>query len=370
MRRRALLLAALILSAVVVALSAPSTASAEGSDPSWATCAQYVVPVTVSATDTTPYNVSGRLCLREDSARGLHTVEMFVSGLTYDHNYFNASYQPNTYSYIYAATSRGYSTFNWDRLGVGLSDHPPADKLTLQSHAYVASQIVQKLRAGLIGGRAFTTVVGVGHSFGAAVLQYLAGTTTVAANTPDYLILAGFLFTTYTPGLVQLGGSLYTATSDPAFASSGLGSNYLTTMPSTRGASFFRVAGAETAMITLDETTKQTGTLTERTSLPSARNTAITLNVKVPVLIVVGQYDNLQCNEATGLTCASSAAVKTREAANWGAKACLSTYVVVETGHSIGMHYKARESYNAGHAWVDNYTVSGVGSKDANGCLP
>jgi pimeloyl-ACP methyl ester carboxylesterase len=215
MRRRALLPAALILSAVVVALSVPSAASAEGSDPSWATCAQYLVPVTVSATDATPYNVSGRLCLRDDSARGLHTVEMFVSGLTYDHNYFNASYQPNTYSYIYAATSRGYSTFNWDRLGVGLSDHPPSAKLTLQSHAYVTAQIVQKLRAGLIGGRAFTTVVGVGHSFGAAVLQYLAGTTTVPANAPDYLILAGFLFNAYAPGLTQLGGSLYTATSPP-----------------------------------------------------------------------------------------------------------------------------------------------------------
>src|SRR5205085_7879859 len=95
--------------------------------------------------------------------------------------------------------SRGYSTFAIDRLGTGLSHKPPADLLTTQSHAYVVGQIVQKLRAGAIGGRTFSTVVGVGHSFGAGILQYLAGTATVAATIPDYLVLGSFLTTTYAP---------------------------------------------------------------------------------------------------------------------------------------------------------------------------
>lgn len=370
MRRCAAILVAILTCAVLVVISPPAASWAEGTDPSWATCSQHTVPVTVSDTDPTLYNVVGRLCLREDNARGNKTVELFVSGLTYDHNYFNVSYQPNTYSYIYAATSRGYSTFNIDRLGVGLSDHPPAEKLTLQSHAYVIAQIVQKLRAGTIGGRAFTIVAGVGHSFGAAILQYLAGTATVAATVPDYLVLSSFLMTTYTSGLTLLGNSLYTATSDPAFASSGLPSGYLTTLPNTRSAAFYHLAGAEAAMVPVDEAMKQTGTLTERSTLGAARNTTITLAVKVPVLITVGQYDNLYCDEATGLTCASSAAIKTREAANWGAKACLTTYMVVDAGHSSGLHIKARDSYNYAHTWLDNYTINGVNSKDANGCLP
>ena len=367
-RRQAFLLAALTASTVLIALSAPTAASAEAPDPGWATCSQQTVSVTVSATDPTPYNVVGRLCLSNDAMRGMKTVEMFVSGLTYDHNYFNVSYLPNIYSHVYAATSRGYSTFNYDRLGVGLSDHPPAEKLTLQSHAYVAAQIVQRLRSG-IGGRAFTTVVGVGHSFGAAILQYLAGTATVAATVPDYLVLSSFLFATYTPGLTALGNALYTATSDPAFASSGLPSGYITTMPNTRGPLFYYTAGVEPAMVTLDEATKQLGTLGERSTLGAARNTAVTLNVKVPVLITVGQFDRLYCDEASGLSCADANAVKTREAPNFGARACLKTYVLPNAGHSAALHVKAPELFNYVHSWLDNYTVNYLTAKDANGCL-
>ena len=360
-----------ILVAVLLAVAAsPAPAEAEGTDPSWATCSQQTVPVTLSATDPVVYNVVGRLCLRDDGSRGAHTVELFVSGLTYDHNYFNLGYQPNTYSYVYAATSRGYSTFNIDRLGVGLSDHPPADKLTLQSHAYVLGQVVQKLRAGAVGGRAFTIVAGVGHSFGAATLQYLAGTATDATTVPDYLVLASFLMTTYAPGLTALGSALYPASSDPAFAAAGLSAGYLTTLPGTRASIFYRTAGAESGMPAVDEAMKQTGTLTERSTLAAARNTAVTLAVKVPVLITVGQYDNLYCSEASGLTCATAAAVRTREATNWGPRACLSTYVVADGGHVTGLHIKARDSYNFAHSWLDRYSIPGAVAKDANGCLP
>lgn len=367
MGRRPMLFVAVLTSTLFIAVSPPTAAWAEGTDPSWATCSSHTVSVTVSATDPTPYNVVGRLCTTQDSARGRKTVELFVSGLTYDHNYFNVYNQPNTYSYVYAATSRGYSTFNIDRLGVGLSDHPPSSKLTLQSHAYVVAQIVKKLHSGAIGGIAFVNVVGVGHSFGAAVLQYLAGTTTDVTARPDYLVLASFLMATYAPGLTQLGNSFYTATSDPAFSSSGLDSGYLTTQPNTRGPSFFRTSGAESAMITVDESIKSTGTSTERTSIGAARNTAVTLAIPVPVLITVGRYDALYCDEASGLTCASNEAIRAREAPNFGPRACLSGYMVVDAGHATGFHIKARDSYNFAHSWLDKYTINAV--KDANGCV-
>jgi hypothetical protein len=43
-------------------------ASAEGTDPSWATCTAQTVPVTLSATDPTVYTISGRR-LRATPAR-------------------------------------------------------------------------------------------------------------------------------------------------------------------------------------------------------------------------------------------------------------------------------------------------------------
>jgi hypothetical protein len=44
--------------------------------------------------------------------------------------------------------------------------------------------------------------------------------------------------------------------------------------------------------------------------------------------------------------------------------------VVEGAGHSTNMSLKALESYNFMNNWADNYTINGVGHKDANGCLP
>ena len=359
--------------AVLVAawcIATPTVASAEGPDPGWATCSEQTVSVTLSATDPTVYHIVGQLCLVDAAARGGQTVELAVSGLTYDHNYFNIPYFPETYSYVYAATDRGYSTFNIDRLGVGLSDRPPADQLTVQSHAYTVAQVVRMLRTGVIGGRAFSTVVGVGHSLGAGVLQYLAGTGTDPFGLPNYLILSGWLHVGHGPALATLGSSLYDARLDRAFASKKLPAGYLTTMPDTRGANFYHQVGAEPAMVIIDEALKQTGTLTERQTLAAVRASTVTLGIRIPVLLSVGQYDTLQCNEAAGLSCATSAAIIAREARGYGPRACLRALVVPGAGHSANMHAAAANSYAEVHDWLDQYTVGGTTAKDANGCLP
>lgn len=368
MRRAASIVVAILVTTTIVGAYALVT-HAEGTDPSWATCTKQTVPVTISQTDPTIYTISGWLCLRNDTLRGNRTVELMVSGLTYDHNYFNIQYQPNTYSYVFAATSNGYSTFNIDRLGVGLSSKPAADKLTVQAHAYTIEQIVRKLRAGAIGGRTFPTVVGVGHSLGAGILQYLAGTVTDPLGTPNFLVLSSWLHQGNPTALTVLANSLYAANLDPKFATAGLPSGYLTTRPNTRGNGFYNPTQAEATMIALDETLKQTGTLAERQTLAAVRASAVARTISVPVLISVGQHDSLQCDEAAGLSCATAAALVARESSHYSAKACLTGYSVINTGHSVNFHYQAREAYNYANTWLDNYTINGVSSKDANGCL-
>ncbi|GAA1033526.1 alpha/beta hydrolase [Virgisporangium ochraceum] len=324
--------------------------------------------MTLSATDPTVYNLVGRLCLRTDGVRGSKTVQLLVPGMTYDQNVFNLSHSPNSYSYVYAATSRGYSTFAIDRLGTGLSAKPAPDLLTLQSHAYVVGQLTQKLRAGTIGGRAFTTVVGVGHSFGAAIMQYLAGTSTVAGTVPDYLVLGGFLTAGNAPILTLFANSLQTATADPKFAGSGLPAGYLTTVAGIRDDLMLHVPGVETAMPAQDESIKSLSTVTERLTIGAARDPAVMGNVRVPVYIVVGQYDGLFCNEATGISCANAAAVRARELPNFtNARTCLSTYVVPNSGHTYGLHVRGLDAYTATSNWIDLYTFSGT--KNANGCV-
>jgi hypothetical protein len=230
--------------------------------------------------------------------------------------------------------------------------------------------VIQALRGGAVGGISFQIVVGVGHSLGAGILQYEAGTATDPTKAPDYLILEDFLTQTYAAGVAQVGTSLYPAVQDPAFSAAGLPDGYLTTQPGTRSADFYYTPGVESSMITLDESLKQTGTLGERNNLGAARDTTVTHGVKVPLLIAVGQYDNLDCDEASGLSCATSAAVMTREAGNFSAQACLSAYVLTNSGHDSNLHTKARDLYNYAASWLDNYTINDVSTKDANGCIP
>lgn len=338
--------------------------------PPYSTCSQQSVTVTMSATDPTPYTMSGQLCLQPDALRGAKTVMLMVSGVTYDRSYFNNSYAPYTYSWVYSATTRGYSVFNIDRLGVGQSSRPPADQLTVQTHAYTIAQVVQKLRAGTIGGRAFSTVVGVGHSLGAGVLQYLAGTYTDKTAVPDYLVFSAWLHQGNTTALTTLAATLYPASLDPVLSAAGYPDGYLTTLPNTRGTNFYYASGADSNVIALDEATKQTGTLTERSTLAAVRASTVTANITVPVALSVGEYDTLQCNEATGLTCVSGAAIQTREASYYGPKACLTAFSVPNTGHSVALHWKGLDSYNFVHSWLDNNLINQVANKDANGCIP
>jgi pimeloyl-ACP methyl ester carboxylesterase len=370
MRRFTTALVALLATTAMLVVVTPSNAQADPTDPPWATCAQYSVPVTLSPSETTTYNIVGRLCRRTDPLRGNKTVELMVHGFSYDHNYFNSPVQPTTFSYVYASTSWGYSTFNIDRLGAGLSDHPNPALLTVQSEAWTMEQLVRKLRAGTIGGHAFTTVVGIGHSMGTAILQYEAGTVTDPVGVPDFLILQDLLMTTNVPGAVALNASFYPASSDPKFASAGLPAGYYTTMPNTRQSTFYYPSGTTAAVMAMDESSKQTGSSGETSTLAAARTPTITHAIRVPVIVSEGEYDILHCNEAAGLSCATPAALFARESGNFGPRACLKTWVVEEAGHSTNLHIKALEAYNFAHLWLDNYTINGVNQKDANGCLP
>lgn len=331
-------------------------------------CTQHSVPVNLSDTDPVAYDVVGWLCLARDAGKGARTVQLLVSGLTFDHNYWDTTYQPDTYSYVKTANQHGYSTFNIDRIGVGRSARPAAEKLTLQAHAHTVAQIVGKLRAGEIGGTAFQKVAGVGHSLGAAILQYEAGTVTRPELVPDFLILVGYLSKADPAVVSKIGAELYPAGEDPSFLSAGLPVGYLTTKPGARGDLFFAGEGADPAVVAFDETVKQTSSLAERTTVGAARDPKVTTAIKVPVLMAVGQQDRLACAEAIGLSCANPAAVVARESAQFSPRACLTAYVLPGAGHAVNLHRNAQLAYGYGNDWLDMYADDGA-VKDSYGCV-
>jgi pimeloyl-ACP methyl ester carboxylesterase len=347
-------------------VAVPQAANADGTDPSWSTCTQYTVPVNISATDTTVYQLSGRLCGPSNLGQNVPgAIEVLVPGSTYDHNYWNIGYQPATYSYVWAATRAGYATFNIDRLGTGKSSKPAAPVLTVPNQAYVLQQIILKLRNAQIGSTGYKTVVTVGHSLGGGIVQYEAGTATGKA-VPDLVVITDFTHEVDPDGRAAVQGTYYPAANDPKFAGAGLPADYLTSMPGTRGASFYYAPNADPGVIKVDEAEKATGTASELQTMAASRDPSVSLAIAKPVLQAVGQYDKIDCNTAGGLPCDSAADLKNRESKYFGAKACLQTYVQPNGGHDTVLHKNAPAFFSFIHSWLDSYTRTL--NRDGVGC--
>lgn len=350
--------------ALLAGCSAPTTTAAVGV--ARPVCTEHSVPVHLSDSDPTVYKIIGWLCRGRPDRRRARTVHLLVSGLTYSHTYWSG-YHTDTYSYVRAAANRGYTTFNIDRIGIGKSDHPPADQLTLQAHAHTIAQIITQLRDGTIGDTAFTTIVGVGHSLGAGILQYEAGTVRDPRLVPDLLILTGYLTKANPAVVAQIGAALHPITDDPNFVNTELPTGYLTTRRGTRHV-FFDPANVDRGTIAMDEKWKQTSSLAERTTVGAARDPHITHAIAVPVLMLVGQTDRLACDPTHGLSCADDTAIINREAPNFSAKTCLTAHVIPDSGHAINLHRNAHVANNRANDWIDTYTVGTAGRRLPNDC--
>src|ERR1700759_686911 len=125
--RALILLCALALAALAPASALAAQGALRGEDTSFA--------VNLSADDATVYHVYGELCARGGLAH--KTIQVALHGATYGHLYWDFPYQPEVYSYVRWATASGYAVLNIDRIGIGRSDHPPADQVTVESNAYV-----------------------------------------------------------------------------------------------------------------------------------------------------------------------------------------------------------------------------------------
>jgi hypothetical protein len=158
-----------LLCALAVALPVPSHASAaEGGF----RCEELSFEVNLSPSDATVYNVFGVLCSR--GAIHQATMQIVLHGSTYSHSYWDWPFQPETYSYVRRATAAGYAVLNIDRIGIGQSDHPPAEDVTIGANAYVVHQIVQQLRGGGLVVPSFGRIRAgrvalVGHSLGSVI---------------------------------------------------------------------------------------------------------------------------------------------------------------------------------------------------------
>jgi pimeloyl-ACP methyl ester carboxylesterase len=308
-------------------------------------CRQESIPVTLTAQARTVYHVAGWLCW-QGSLMG-KSVQFLEHGGSYDHNYWHWPQQQARYSYVQTATSAGYATFAIDRLGVGQSDHPDPNSVTLPDEAYVAHQTIQALRQGRFAHTAFSKVISVGHSAGSSIAVIEAGT----YHDVDGVLATGFLHQLTTEAAAFV-ASFYPANQDPKFAGSGLSDGYLTTRPGSRKF-FYNTAFASPSVIAKDEQLKQTITSGEVNPAvtPSPFDPAVSRAITVPVLLAMGQEDRVFCSSSDGLLCASSAAIASREQAAYSPGACLEASVLPRAGHNINLHPNAQHAYAHMIAW-------------------
>jgi pimeloyl-ACP methyl ester carboxylesterase len=317
-------------------------------------CIEKSLPVALAPGEPVQYQIYGELC-SQYPIEG-RTVQVLVSGLTYDHNYWDFPYDNGRYSYVNSQTEAGYVTFNIDRIGIGNSSRPPNKQVTLESNTYVLAQINQALRNGNIQGVKFDRIINVGHSFGSfgpivnAVSQY---------GGVDGVILTGFLHNVNTEYANSALNSFYSAQLDPVLSNQNLPDGYLTTLPGTRGSLYYNESNTDPQVIALDEQIKSTLTTSELASLASAVLSDSSKQIKVPTLLAIGEKDNPFC---TGSICDSVENVIAFEAPFYSPEAQLQAYVLPNAGHDINLSLNAALWYSAARQWSDRFVGTNVQS--------
>ena len=311
--------------------------TAHGATATTTQCKQYVIPVHLSVLGLLTYHVASWLCYPQTPGS---SVQILVHGATYGHVYWDFSCpacQTNNYSYVQYMAQAGYTTFNYDRLGNGASDHPLPALITIQDDAYVLSQLVSDLKTGHYGGPAFQKVFVVSHSVGSAIAVDEAADPTLTS--PDGLILSGFIHFVDPTELVYLATAIHPDLLDPNPLLNHLLPGYITTIPNTRGTIFYDLANADPNVIAADEASKESITDSEFASFFTIEATPLSRQIHVPVLEALGQVDNLFCLGT--FNCTNGSNVQTYEAPFFAPAAHLQVIVIPQAGHDLNLQKNA-----------------------------
>jgi pimeloyl-ACP methyl ester carboxylesterase len=298
-------------------------------------------PTNVSGT----FGISSHLCFPNGSKLNGTTLQVLSHGLGCDGSYWNNA--PN-YSYVDYAAEQGYTTFYYDRLGVGLSDHPdPIQVVQRNLELAILHELIQDLRAGSISGQKFKHLVGVGHSFGSF---QTFGITSLYPNDLDAAVLTGFSNTTAGFPDAFSAFDLTIASQDSPTRFGNLSNGYLTGA-SIRGGqfAFFRWPGFHPAMLDLLWANKQGITIGEYLSnsfFPAATN------FTGPLDVVNGDGDNLNCYGNCSLP--YNQAVQTKEAF-YPSVSDFDWYFSPESGHFLNYHYSAPSAYKHIHNFIKKH---------------
>lgn len=126
----------------------------------------------VELAETGPVTLAADICTGVGAADPA-VVQILLHGGAYNRSYWQPPVGDLAYSYVSAATARGYVIVNLDRLGYGASTRPDGNALTFELGAQAVSGVVDQIKAGGLGFDARAIVLN-GHSMGGIVAEHVA----------------------------------------------------------------------------------------------------------------------------------------------------------------------------------------------------
>lgn len=296
------------------------------------TIAQQVGGPTKTISGT--YSISVRMCFpKENFASG--AVQILTHGIGFDKSYWDVG--PG-YSYVDAAASNGSTTFLYDRLGVGLSDHPdPIQVVQTGFEIAILHELTQMLRNGTFASTKFSKVTGVGHSFGSLLS---IGQTSFYPTDLDGVVLTGVSINmTGIPSFIASLNLAIAAENCPS-RFPGLSSGYVVADTSISNQfAFLRFPNYPPENLDIAEATKQTVTLGELFTLSVAAQPAPDFTGAVDV--VNGYYDLPFCDG----DCAYPSDKAAQVLLLYPNASANSTYLAPGSGHGLNLHYIAQTAY-------------------------
>lgn len=327
-------------------------------------CSDVRVPVALEEGSPKSYSVYGLLC--EPGSTLADTIQISVSGATEggpaywdfpDPEYYRADpsvYRPlrARYSYVNYLTRAGYASLTLDRIGTGRSSHPGAIEVDMRSNAHILHQVAQALRTGSLEpsrGIPYRRVIGVGRSLGAAILFVAA---VEYPGDLDGLIIQSYRRHQQVPFL-EFPTTWVPAQAEPRFADLPLG--YYTTRAGTRRDRLFYLPRSESAVIEHEERTKETVTTGEVATFPPSFD--YTLEVELPMLSIVGEYDRFFCTDTGGCPEAHQEAGFFPKAVALG---CFESQVIPDAGHHMNLQTNSKANvFPVMKDWLDRNFAPG-----------
>ncbi|KAK2774696.1 hypothetical protein CKAH01_13142 [Colletotrichum kahawae] len=294
------------------------------------------------------YNIGATLCLPQGKRTG--KIQVLTHGIGFDRRYWDLA--PD-YSYVDNAVAAGYAVFYYDRLGVGSSSkEDPITTVQSLLELEILAELVRKLRDGCFSDHKFSTVVGVGHSFGSALTQ---GITATYPSLLDAAVLTGFTVNgSGMPGFSLGQNPAIAATNQPSrFGNLSTGYLVIDSMISTQ-TTFFHHPGFDSRLLVLADAIKSTVTLGEffTTKLTAKMATVFSR----PLALVSGNEDlgfcSENCSYPIDLLAETAKALYPKIPSNM-----IETYSVPLTGHGLNLHYSAGRTFKFIHEFLERQGV-------------